>query len=1273
MGVKWTPEQESAIMSPKDSNLGAQTLLVAAAAGSGKTAVLVERIITRLKDMENPLSVQELMVVTFTKAAAAEMSARIGVALAKAMESTDDKALQARLERQLNLLPSAHISTLHSFCQWVIRSYFYKLDIPPTARIGNEAEMALLKQEVLENLLKEAYEHNTYGIFDLSDFFSDDKSDAGLQDKVFSLYEFAMSQSNPDGWMRHAVEPYKAAQEQDLRDTLWGRAMWDDQQAEIDRIADRIEQMEPLLESPVGPKKWDKVYQEQLAALAQLKGAETWSDMVDVCRNLDTFTKASFTSLGKALEKGEVDGALADEFKSLGSQNKDSLKGMKNGLFHIDESVLQQQFKDQYPLIHNLVELTIAFHKAYDEAKKEQGIMDFSDLEHLCLALLVEPGTEDDPKPSEVALELQDTFKEIMVDEYQDTNGVQETIINLISRVDNRFYVGDVKQAIYSFRMADSSLFMNKYNTYGLMNDAVERRIDLAKNFRSHENILTTTNFIFYQIMTQEAAELDYGEKESLIPGRIVEEAPSDWVGGAVELHLLDTSDTNRSGETDGDSETAGDEPENNERELDFIIQKIKELHASKQQVQNADGSFRQIQWRDFAVLRRSLAGWGTRAVAAMRQAGIPAVVNERDGYFEAQEIQLLLSLLQIIDNPEQDLPMAAVLHSGLVGLDANELGALRLTGDGSLWSVMPLYAEQAQDERLLQFIAHIERWRTLSRRHGVADLLWDVYETLDYVNYVGAMPNGLVRRANVMALYERAKGFESSGFRGLFRFLRFVESLRDSNQDMAVANVVTEADDVVRLMTIHKSKGLEFPVVFLSGVQKKFNTMDFNSPLLVDKNGGIGLKGYYPDIRVSYPSMPWLYCKSIKSDAMKAEEQRILYVALTRARDKLFLTGYINKEIKKEKGVGAHIKHAALTQTQALGADLIKAGNSYLHWLLIAFARHLDGGAPLRNVIELEGETNFDLLDRQCQVKVEIHDGSLYGDLDYKADVDETTINTVRVLGKVNDVELPEEIVQRFAFTYPNLVAAKTTAKISVSELKRRFAERDAEAVSATDVSMQQKPVISCDITEDTTGENAILDTSIPTISETELADSVFGRKPMAIADAEEIVTGAQWGTLMHEAMQWLPVKKYTQKSMTAMLDSLQAEGKFSDEERSLLSDRSLYGFFNSDLGQRLIASKRVERELPFSMLFDGNRVYPDVENGERLFLQGIIDTVFVEDNQWVLVDYKTDRVKSGDELIRRYKIQMDLYKEALERLTNMSVKASYIYSFRLHEAVLL
>ena len=1292
MGVKWTPEQESAIIAPKDSSLDNQTLLVAAAAGSGKTAVLVERIITRLKDMDNPLSVQELMVVTFTKAAAQEMSARIGLALAKAMESTEDAAMQERLERQLNLLPSAHISTLHSFCQWVIRSYFYKLDINPTARIGNEAEMALLQQEVLADLLTKSYEEGLYNIYELADFFSDDKSDAGLTAKIMSLYNYAMSLANPDGWLRKALEPYKEAMTVNPSETLWGQYMWDQHVAVIDRIRERLERMEQILLDPVGPHKWQNIYDNQLAALSMLSGAETWDDMGEACKHTDTFIKDRFNKLGE-----EVDPSLQAEFKSLGSQNKDDLKAMQAAVFTVPEATLQEQFKAQYPIIKDLVELTIAFHKAYRDMKQEQGIMDFSDLEHLCLALLVEPGTEDDPQPSDVAKELQDTFKEIMVDEYQDTNGVQETIINLISRVDNRFYVGDVKQAIYSFRMADSSLFMEKYNTYG-GTDAVERRIDLAKNFRSHENILAATNFLFYQIMTEEAAELNYTEAESLIPGRIVEDAPEDWIGGDVELQLLDVSkDTLSASESDEDE---GGDPENNERELDFIIQKIKEIHGAKKKVQNPDGTFRQIEWRDFAILRRSLAGWGTRAVEAMRQAGIPAVVNERDGYFEAQEIQLLLALLSIIDNPEQDLPMAAVLHSGLVGLDANELGALRLSGEGSLWSLMPAYAEEAQDERLLAFIDHMERWRTLSRRHGVTDLLWDIYESQDYVNYVGAMPNGLVRRANVLALYDRAKGYEASGFRGLFRFLRFVESLRDSNQDMPLANVVSEADNVVRLMTIHKSKGLEFPVIFLSGVQKGFNMMDLRSELLIDKNAGLGLKGYFPDIRVSFPTMPWFYIKDVKEAALKAEEERILYVALTRARDKLIMTGYF-KGFKNAKGklstLGELIKNAASVEGQQLPTDIITQANTYLEWLIMGFTRHLDGGNPLRVAIEYEGPTYFDLPDKKCRIKVEIHDGSLYGDLDYKADIDETTINKVRELQAVNSVELPQEIEDRFNYSYPYSDATRRTAKISVSELKRRFQERELEAGT---IDTLNEPIVTVDTGAKRAVSDAILgqaikldpkssanveakntnaaglpitETSDVTVSSDELANSVFGRKPQALQSEEDVLTGAQWGTLMHEAMQWLPLAQYTQASLTKELDALVMKGTFTEEERNLLSDTSLYKFFSSDLGQSLINAKRIERELPFSMLFEGKRVYDTLEDGENLFLQGIIDTAFEEDGEWVLVDYKTDRVKSGEDLIKRYKIQMDLYKEALQRLTGMPVKASYIYSFRLHDAIII
>lgn len=1267
MGVKWTPEQESAIIAPKDSSLDNQTLLVAAAAGSGKTAVLVERIITRLKDMDNPLSVQELMVVTFTKAAAQEMSARIGLALAKAMESTEDAAMQERLERQLNLLPSAHISTLHSLCQWVIRSYFYKLDINPTARIGNEAEMALLQQEVLADLLTKSYEEGLYNIYELADFFSDDKSDAGLTAKIMSLYNYAMSLANPDGWLRKALEPYKEAMTVNPSETLWGQYMWDQHVAVIDRIRERLERMEQILLDPVGPHKWQNIYDNQLAALSMLSGAETWDDMGEACKHTDTFIKDRFNKLGE-----EVDPSLQAEFKSLGSQNKDDLKAMQAAVFTVPEATLQEQFKAQYPIIKGLVELTIAFHKAYRDMKQEQGIMDFSDLEHLCLALLVEPGTEDDPQPSDVAKELQDTFKEIMVDEYQDTNGVQETIINLISRVDNRFYVGDVKQAIYSFRMADSSLFMEKYNTYG-GTDAVERRIDLAKNFRSHENILAATNFLFYQIMTEEAAELNYTEAESLIPGRIVEDAPEDWIGGDVELQLLDVSkDTLSASESDEDE---GGDPENNERELDFIIQKIKEIHGAKKKVQNPDGTFRQIEWRDFAILRRSLAGWGTRAVEAMRQAGIPAVVNERDGYFEAQEIQLLLALLSIIDNPEQDLPMAAVLHSGLVGLDANELGALRLSGEGSLWSLMPAYAEEAQDERLLAFIDHMERWRTLSRRHGVTDLLWDIYESQDYVNYVGAMPNGLVRRANVLALYDRAKGYEASGFRGLFRFLRFVESLRDSNQDMPLANVVSEADNVVRLMTIHKSKGLEFPVVFLSGVQKGFNMMDLRSELLIDKNAGLGLKGYFPDIRVSFPTMPWFYIKDVKEAALKAEEERILYVALTRARDKLIMTGYF-KGFKNAKGklstLGELIKNAASVEGQQLPTDIITQANTYLDWLIMGFARHLDGGNPLRVAIEYEGPTYFDLPDKKCRIKVEVHDGSLYGDLDYKADIDETTINKVRELKAVNAVELPQEIEDRFNYSYPYSDATRRTAKISVSELKRRFQERELEAGT---IDTLNEPIVTVDTGAKRAVSDAILGQAIKLDirNADDLANSVFGRKPQALQSEEDVLTGAQWGTLMHEAMQWLPLAQYTQASLTKELDGLVTKGTFTEEERNLLSDTSLYKFFSSDLGKRLINAKRIERELPFSMLFEGKRVYDSLEDGENLFLQGIIDTAFEEDGEWVLVDYKTDRVKSGEDLIKRYKIQMDLYKEALQRLTGMPVKACYIYSFRLHDAIII
>ena len=1274
--MKWTADQQAAIEAPKDSVLDAQTLLVAAAAGSGKTAVLVERIISRLKDTTNPLSIQELLVVTFTKAAAAEMSARIGVALAKELEATGDE----ELEKQLNLLPSAHISTLHSFCQWVIKSYFYHLDMNPLFRIGNEGEMQLMKQEVLSEIVTKAYEEDTYHIFELADMFSNDKSDEQLYERILRLYHYAMAQSNPNLWLQQIVERYREIQTLPLVETMWGKHFWAEQAETIENLVTNCNTMQELLEIPGAPEPWQKLLDAILPSVKSLVEATDWQSMHEAVQQVQTI-KYGTASKTKAFKDGTIDEAIAARFQALRNQAKDTLTAMSSGVFTLTEDDWKSQIESQIPIIEGLVNITIHFRKAFEAAKQAEGLLDFSDLEHLCLKLLIEPGTEGNPQPSSVALELQQAFKEVMVDEYQDTNGVQEAIVNLVSHKDNRFYVGDVKQSIYGFRMADSTLFMNKYKTYGGVDD-VERRIDLAQNFRSDENVLRVTNFIFYQIMTESAAELTYGERESLVPGRIVDDAPAEWIGGDVELHLIDVSKEamESSSNAIGASEDEGDEPENEERELGFIIEKILELKHNGSLVQEKDGSFRPLEWRDIVILRRSLAGKGNRMVEAMRNAGIPAYVNEASGYFDALEIQMMLSLLSIIDNPEQDLPMAAILHSGLVGLDANELGHIRLLGKQlppnsapnrtSLWSLLPIYAEQTGDTRITQFVADIERWRTLSRRQGVAELLWDIYESKDYVNYVGAMPNGLVRRANVMALYERAKDYENGGFRGLFRFLRFIESLRDAGQDLSVANVVSEADNVVRIMTIHKSKGLEFPVVFLSGIQKQFNMLDLRSNMLLHKTAGMGLQGYYPEYRVVYPSMPWLYSKRVLELALKAEEQRILYVALTRARDKLFLTGFVKGLDGRAESLGAP---AIACEEQSLPKDLITKANSYLDWIIMAFARHLDGGNLIRSIVEAETVGNLDLLDKRCKIKVELHNGADYGQLDRKVDVDDDVVTRVGALEPVNAVTLDETIAKRFDFHYEYQEATQRVAKISVSELKRRFAERDLEAVEATEVVSTEVAVnktIPTNIEANQTISSNAEKTDLPNLHQA-VQDSIFGRKPVILEHDAEQVTGAQWGTLMHEAMQWLPVQTYTLDSMTTMLDKLTRNGRFTKEERALLNDKALYEFFHSDLGQRLVSSNRVERELPFSMLFDGQRVYKTLEFGEQLFLQGIVDTVFQEGDAWVLVDYKTDRVKSPDELVSRYKIQMELYKEALERLTGMKVKESYIYSFRLRESV--
>ena len=1318
--MKWTDAQQSAIDAPRPGQLPSQTILVSAAAGSGKTAVLVERMIQRLKRRE--LSIQELMVVTFTKAAAAEMKARIGVKLAEEFQATGDEYL----EEQLNMLPSAHISTLHSFCQWVIRSYFYKLDIDPSFTIGNEGELALMRYDVLDKILLEAYEQGLYNIYDVSDMFSTERSDQVLRDTVFQIYNFALAQSQPMRWLDHVCTTYESALHRTLLETTWGTLFWDEQQRQIEYLLERYEEGQRLATLGNGFDKWMEKVSELQTLLQAMQKADTWDAMHLGVVGIGGF---SFPVLRATKAMNESDPAILSEIKAILAEGKDILQAMPKGVFAITEADWREQMEYLVPLVRGIIQLVKRFHTDFQQAKQEAGMIDFSDLEHLCLALLVDPESGESLKASEVALELQDTFKEVMVDEYQDTNGVQEAIVNLVSRGDNRFYVGDVKQSIYGFRMADPQLFMEKYHRFDHDVNGVERRIDLSQNFRSHEAILDVTNFIFSQIMTDEGAGLTYGEAEALHTGRLVEEAPPEWVGGDVEVHVLCCDEDKVQTDTE-----EGEDLENDEKEMLFVIRKIQELKNNGALVQDKDGTFRPMEWRDIVLLKRSISGSASRMIDLLRREGIPAYAEEKSGYFSAMEVQFVLSLLQIIDNPEQDLPMAIVLQSPLIGMDANDLGRLRLSvGENSLWSGLRPFVEYSQNAGWIRFVDSMDTWRTMSRRQGITDLIWHIYDTLHVVEYVSAMPNGLVRRGNVLALYERAKQYENGNYRGLFRFLRFIESLQASGEDLSVAKTVSEADNVVRIMTIHKSKGLEFPVVFLMGTQKGFNKMDLNRSLLLHKEYGVGLKGYFPDLRVMYNSVPWMFVRQALEENLKAEEERILYVALTRPKDKLYITGYMKGSINGStdrpatKKMGEWVAPVLQWGESAFTKEQILGCNSYLDWILRSLARHVAGGTQLRQFAEVESPQFPDIPYKDCPVSFHVHNGNDYSVSQETPSVDVDMLEQVRAQLPVEAPLLDPIVVDRLTSVYPYESSTERAGKISVSEIKRRFVELEelAKQMIEPDYRTEQKdsrvgmePIEAGSFKGNSVNDEASNDLDaviedIVTLSSTtsmnnrnvdsgaqngmedivakgtkdgaedateEALDNVPVESPVdlgpfdvtlsSMTESTPIRSGARWGTLMHEVMQWLPLQSYTRSTLKQALDNLALQGYLTDEERKAISEKRIYDFFQSQLGQRLLTAQRVERELPFSMLFPANRVYSEMLDGEDLFLQGIIDTAFLEEGAWVLVDYKTDRLDE-ESLVERYRIQLMLYKEALERLTPYPVKEVYIYSFRLERAI--
>lgn len=1211
--MAWTNEQQAAI----DSR--GQTLLLSAAAGSGKTAVLVERIIRRLLDKEYPIDITELLVVTFTKAAAAEMRDRIGTALMKALSETKDP----RVERQLALLPSAQISTLHAFCQHVIRKYFYTIDLDPAFSIAGEEELNLLRRQVLEDVFLSYYEDDEKAsiLYPLADMFGSDRGDDVLMDTVSRMYTYARSLAWPEHWLKEAARAYDVAPDAVIDDMVWAGPIKDavrrilEEDAHLyDGVLYHLRQREAFAPA------CDTFVAEQ-AALRQAAQARSWNDLSRFVRAID------FPRLKSLRKLSDDDKAVWERCKKVRDDvKKDVIKTLQSVYFSATPEEWLDGMRAMKPVMDGLVTLTLDFAKAYGAAKKEKGWIDFSDLEHFCLQILLAPdASPEHPVPSAAAEELRSQYEEVFIDEYQDTNGVQELITRLVSGEDNRFMVGDIKQSIYRFRLADPTLFLEKYQSFSRDEKAVQRCIDLGRNFRSVPVVLDAVNAVFSRAMTAEAAGMDYGEREKLYAGR---QAPDDerWIGGPVEVDIVPTP----SDEEDDDGSTAF------EKECRFIAGRIGELLASGRMAARKDGTLEPLSYRHIVVLLRSMAGKADVLIQALQEGGIPSYAEQSGGYFAAVEVQVMLALLRCIDNPEQDLAMAAVLRSPLVGLDETALAGVRLAGDGTLWQNLPAFVASLPDgvdekEDLQQFMAAFDSWRTYSRRHGVAELLQRLYDDTAYVDFVGAMPGGDVRQANLKALYDRARQYEEAGFRGLFRYLQLMDKMKEDGLDLAPAKVVSEKEDVVRIMSIHKSKGLEFPVVFVADMGKAFNRRDTQDQILFHNRLGIGLKQYDPEWRMSYPTLIWSGIAAQLRWEGTAEEERILYVAMTRARDQLILTGH-----------SSHIDRDWQRWTSHLNPAQAK---SYFDWVMPAAL------APFGAKADADyARPGAAWQDAVWQVR--IAKAVPAGTVEEGAYDGEPRLEALR-RGDLTGTPVPSWLDEQLSWQYAYPQAVRTAAKFSVSEVKRRYQELHSDELQ---------------------DEAALSVPAAAVIPPAPGEDDAFAALPPWLAGEEAAVSGAQRGMALHKALQYItPAADQTTATLRREIDAFVRQGLLSREEAKLVYVPVLAAFCQSDIGRRMAESPELHREYPFTVLLAGGDPLPETETGEQILIQGVIDCLFREDDAWILVDYKSDRLETADAFRRRYAVQLALYKRAVEQITHRPVEETYIYSLHLQQEIRL
>lgn len=1205
MSVAWTKEQKDVI------DVRGKQVLVSAAAGSGKTAVLVERICSLVcgeREGDTPLDVDKLLVVTFTNAAAAEMRERIGLRLEKKLEEDPENV---HLQKQQTLIHNAQISTIHSFCQYVIRNYFHQLDLDPAFRIGDEGELKLLKSDVLKELLEDQYAQKRESFLTFVETYATGKRDEGLEELILQVYEQAISYPYPKRWLEDCRRLYRVRTKEELTQTGWMQFLLSFCKTSVENLQGLIQTAKKICGEPQGPYMYLDALQSDALLLKELAAG------LDYESYRQALTEVKFARLSSKKD-AEVSEEKKNFVKNLREILKKRLSVLKEEYFADSLEELLEQLEKTAPIVEELLFLTSAFADLYQEKKRAKNLADFSDLEHLALEILVKDVKETsnglEITVTDAARELSEQYAHIMIDEYQDSNLIQEIVLNSVSKTTggdpNVFMVGDVKQSIYRFRLARPELFMDKYHRYPTLEGEKEIRIDLHKNFRSRQEVITAVNDVFAQLMIPEVGGILYDEDAALYLGSAMPVAEESSMN-QPEFLLVDL-----------DEEELSEEAQDlTARELEAAAAAdcIKRILKHNKVWDKELGDFRPARYSDIVILMRGLSGWGDVFANVLNAEGIPAHTESRTGYFTTTEIQTILNLLRVVDNPRQDIALAAVLKSMIGGFSDRELALVK-----SQFPKRPFYEacmrfEELPEElegiraKLAKFYENLDRYRSKAEYLSIHEFLLYVINDTGYGDYLAAQAAGEQREANVNMLLQKAIAFETTSYRGLFHFVRYIEQLQNYKEDFGEASLTGENENAVRIMTIHKSKGLEFPIVLVVGLGKSFNRNDSRKSMAIHPDLGLGVDEVNLTKRVKKPMLSKRILQKALDLEMLGEELRVLYVAFTRAQEKLILMGGVKNLDKK-------VENSTMREGQKTLSFLELANAStYMDWLIPVIAgKETTPFAMQRIVPEAQLETAIEEQAELEEQRMCLESGKLEGDEAYAKALE-------RYLG----------------FRYPYEEETSLRVKLSVSELKLagQAEEEDAETFLYPQDEM------------------------IPYI-------------PKFMQDNQP-AGGAARGTAYHRALECLDISGlYHSERVKEALEQLVKEGKLDREQADLIRPYDIYLFAQTELGKRMAKARQtntLHTEQPFVIQVPAYELGFGYQSDQPVLVQGIIDAYFTEEDELLIVDYKTDFVRERGELLKKYKKQLDYYGTALERLAGKKVKEKLIYSFCLQETILV